>query len=65
MEANGCLSTRETQLVSANGVDIEVQAGREKDLQKRAQNIGGPLSNFMDISGCGFGDGYSTCKKRP
>jgi hypothetical protein len=54
METNGRLGARETQLVSTNGVDIGVQGGREKDLQKRAQNLGSPLSNSLVISGRGF-----------
>lgn len=62
MEANGRLSDPETQLISADSVDIGIEAGCEKDLQKRAQNVRSLITMIM--FNCGFGDGYRTCQKR-
>jgi len=64
MESNGRLSGREAQPVSTNGVDIGIEAGREKGLQKRTQHRGRPIPGPVFIPGRGFEDGYGPRKKR-
>jgi hypothetical protein len=63
MKTNGCLGGQETQSVSADGIDIGIEAWCEKNLQKSAQNLGSPLASTTIISGRGFGDGHRTCDK--
>lgn len=64
VKTNGCLGGWETQLLFTDCVDIGIKAWCEKNLQKRAQNLGSPFSSACIVSGHGSGDGHRTCKKR-